>query len=289
MVRLMSPLLSVIIPWSNRSELRTTLQRNAAAFQSLPSEVLIVNCGGSPQDLQNLLEDSTLPRLRVIEVSSERFNKCLALNIGAFFSTGSRLLFLDADIVVSSAVVTGMIDLTDNKRFVTIRWVVDSNATARPTGLSESIQTLELVWADGKHLAVEFFRIRAADQARGGPGLICVMKDHFVTVQGMNSRLTSWGWEDMDLIIRLQAMMPVQRTLFGEAEHIYHDDSRRNLKGTTRQQSVQSNMALCYRDYEQGKFMGTLNQDIALSHHTVIEHSSTRPTPDLAPAAINRV
>src|SRR5262245_40999984 len=99
----MTPDLSIVIPWSNRPELGTTMRRNMEAFDALASEVLVVNCGGDPQALESLVDGPAPRGLRLIGVSSERFNKCLALNVGAFLSRASRLLLLDADILVSAA------------------------------------------------------------------------------------------------------------------------------------------------------------------------------------------
>ena len=269
----MAPTLSIVIPWCNRPELGDTLPQNMEAFQSLDAEVLVINCGGDRQKLEPLVSVPGSRRPRVIEISREGFNKCLALNIGAVLSRGRRLFFLDADVVISPAVMAGIVERTDERAFVTIQWVVDSNATGRPTGLAESIQMMELVWTDGERLSFEFYRTRAADQARGGPGLICVLREQFLAVQGMNSKLTSWGWEDMDLIIRLQAMHGMRRVLFGEARHLAHDDSRRNLNGATRQESVSRNMSLCYANYERRKFFGTLRRDVVESRGMTFEHA----------------
>jgi glycosyltransferase involved in cell wall biosynthesis len=277
----MAHALSIVIPWCNRSELGSTLRRNAEAFQSLDAEVLIVNCGGDAQALEPLVRASDLPCPRLLHVRQGRFNKCLALNIGTVFSQGPRLLFLDADIVITPAVLAGLVDRTDERAFATIQWVVDSDATTRPSDLAEFIQRMELAWTDGERMSFEFFRSRGADHARGGPGLICALKEHLLAVDGMNSRLTSWGWEDLDLIVRLQAVHKIDRVLFGEALHLAHDDTCRSLTGTTRHESTQRNMSICYGNYGRRHFLGTLRHDVTACREKVIEHGSAVAHPAL--------
>jgi glycosyltransferase involved in cell wall biosynthesis len=278
----MAPALSIVIPWFNRTELGRTLRQNTDAFECQDAEVLVINCGGDPRALERLVDDSSLDALRIIEIPSEPFNKCLALNIGASLARAPRMLFLDTDIVISDAVLAGMVQRTDARTFATIEWVIDSNSTSRPTELARSTQTVELVWNNGQRMSFEFFRSRTTDQARGGPGLICVWKEHFLTVEGMDSRLARWGWEDLDLIIRLQAMTGARRVPFGDAIHLAHDDASRNLSGTTRQASLQRNMALCYANYERRQFLGTFARDVAAHKERVIEHEWCRARSALA-------
>ncbi|PYR75704.1 MAG: glycosyl transferase family 2 [Acidobacteria bacterium] len=270
--------LSIVIPWSNRPELATTMRRNTEAFESLAAEVLVVNCGGDPRALESVVNASAPRCLRVIDVCSECFNKCLALNVGAFLSRASRLLFLDADIVISATVLAGMVERADQHSFVTMQWVIESDATERRTDLVECTQTMEYVWTDGQRLSFELFRSRGADLARGGPGLICVLREHFLAVHGMNSRLAGWGWEDQDLIIRLLAMTGLRRVLFGEAQHLAHDDSRRTLNGTTRHEADQRNMSICYANYERRSFLGTLRRDLVTYKDRLLEYSLPQKT-----------
>lgn len=258
-----------------------TLRRNAAAFQSVDAELLVVNCGGDTQALERLVRVPGPCGPRVLHVRQDRFNKCLALNVGTAFSRGSRVLFLDADIVVTPEVLAGLVDRTNERAFATVQWVVDAGAATRPAGLAEFIQHMELAWADGERMSFEFFRSRGADHARGGPGLICALKEHLLAVDGMNSRLTSWGWEDLDLIVRLLAVHKIDRVLFGEALHLAHDDARRNLTGTNRDESAQRNMAICYANYGRRHFLGTLRHDLAACREAVIEHGSAVAHPAL--------
>ena len=268
----MTPTLSIVIPWCNRAELGWTIQHNAEAFRTLEAEVLIVNCGGDAQELERLVSTTVLPRLRLIDIPQTAFNKCLALNIGASLAEGRHLFFLDADILITPAVLGGIVERAHEHAFVTIQWVIDSAAVKREAGLAELIQMLELVWSDGERLSFEFTRSRGTDHARGGPGLVCMLKEHFVAVEGMNSALTSWGWEDLDLVVRLQAVHRVARMQWGEVTHLAHDDKSRNLAGTNRHVSARRNMSICYANYGRRNFLGTLSHDIAATRDRVVEH-----------------
>jgi predicted glycosyltransferase involved in capsule biosynthesis len=253
---------SVVIPWSNRPELEITLAKNSAAFSAVHSEVLVVNCGGDKQMLERILKSSPFGSVRCIDIPHHTFNKCLALNIGACSSCADRLFFLDADVILAPDFLASAIDCTKDDSFVTIEWVVDSNALAKSSGLVESIHTIEFVWDSGRRTAFEFYRKRVTDQARGGQGLICLLKKHFNQVQGMNSALIGWGGEDLDLIVRLLVLLEIQRVNLGEAIHLYHDDSVRQLTGKTRNPSFQTNMAICQANYANGRFLGTLDRDL---------------------------
>src|ERR1700751_3220210 len=106
---------SLIIPWSNRPELETTLAQNRLAFSSVDSEVLIANCGGDSAMLQSILSASPLDGLRVIEIPHNHFNKSLALNIAAFRSRSNHLFLLDADVILAADFLPAALECTNEK------------------------------------------------------------------------------------------------------------------------------------------------------------------------------
>src|ERR1051325_7417562 len=154
---------SVVIPWSNRPELEITLAKNSAAFSAVHSEVLVVNCGGDKQMLERILSSSPFGGVRWIDIPHNTFNKCLALNMGACSSRADRLFFLDADVILAPDFLASAIDCAKDGSFVTIEWVVDSNALAKSSALVESIHTIEFVWDSGRRTAFEFYRKRITD------------------------------------------------------------------------------------------------------------------------------
>lgn len=269
------PEVSVIIPWSNRPELEITLAKNRVAFSSVDSEVLIANCGGDRALLESILSANLFEGLRLVDIPQARFNKCLAINLGVLRSQSEHIFLLDADVILAADFLPRALEYANERSFVTVEWVVDSNATYKSNALTESIQTMELVWDNGRRVSFEFYRQRLRDQARGGPGLICLLKKHFIQVCGMNSALLGWGWEDLDLIIRLLWSVEIKRISLGEAIHLAHDNARRNLVGKTREQSLWTNMSVCYANYANGRFLGTLDQDISTWNSKTTERAFT--------------
>ena len=82
MMKSKAPELSVIIPWSNRPEIKTTLDANGPLFGTRDVEVIVVNCGGDNSQLLELLRGPAVASLRCVELTATTFNKSLALNLG---------------------------------------------------------------------------------------------------------------------------------------------------------------------------------------------------------------
>ncbi len=93
---------SVIIPWKQRPELATSLAFNAGVFARHAREVIIVNCGGVPAQLRELLAPHARCGVRQVVLPAPMFNRSLANNVGVFCSSGRYLFFLDADILITS-------------------------------------------------------------------------------------------------------------------------------------------------------------------------------------------
>ena len=103
-----------------------------------------------------------------------------------------------------------------------------------------------------------------SDGTRTGSGLIVVDREHFIEVQGFNSQLEGWGFEDYDLQIRLQLLLGLKRKTFGEAIHLSH-------RSAFRRETNSRNEAACFSNYKQGLFHGTYADDVARLKDGAIE------------------
>ncbi|HUO38480.1 MAG TPA: galactosyltransferase-related protein [Mycobacterium sp.] len=98
---------------------------------------------------------------------------------------------------------------------------------------------------------------------RRAPGLLVVRRSHFLEVNGFDSNLHGWGWEDQDMIARLTLGVGLHRISRGNAIHVTHDDNlrvseyREKDQWATRDRSFRSALA----NYDRGWFLGTYARD----------------------------
>lgn len=259
-----NPLLSIIISWCNRPEIKISLRANRRAFMEQDAEVLVVNCGGDAAQLAGAFAGLDLGRLRCVEVGCDAFNKSLALNLGVHAARGEKVLFLDSDVLLHDGFVTSALAALDDDSFVT----ADRLQEAQPrrddaeNALEEFAHVVQFVTKDGRRAQVETNRVSFTDGSRSGVGLAVLARRHFLEVNGMNSDLEGWGWEDLDILLRLQFVSGLEHRRVGAATHLTHDDTKRNLGGQTQAALEQMNFATCITNYRAANFYGTYSEDV---------------------------
>jgi hypothetical protein len=258
--------LSVIIPWRDRPELPRTMAHNAAGFAVVGAEVIVANCGGRRESLSNDLAVAENVPLRWIDIPTAGFNKGLALNLGASLSQRDALFLLDTDILIESATMDELVGALDDGFFVTIASVVESSAIGAPSlpsRIGAVTHAVEFMTSTGETHRIVTNRLDLGRGARTGPGLALVWRRDFLTVGGMNSVLTGWGWDDLDLIARLQMALGRQRREVGQVTHLSHGDGARTLSGQSRGESEGRNFMACLAAYSVGDLRGTYDGDVA--------------------------
>jgi glycosyltransferase involved in cell wall biosynthesis len=269
------PELSIILPWRNRPEIAVALERNAARFAAHDAELIVADCGGTPGGLSEILDRRPVPPLRWIAWPAPTFDKALALNLGAHAARSPRLLFLDADVILDREFLPRALRHLDRGGcFVTVDRVVETRPPDPPLSLPqirEIAWSIELIGRGGRRARIETNRLRSRDGSRSGPGLILLSKEDFLAVDGMNSDLEGWGWEDLDLVARLQMERGLHRRRLGSAVHLSHGDEVRDLRGLERAASEQANFSLCLANYNLGHFLGTYRDDAATWGRRLVE------------------
>src|SRR6266576_5738086 len=98
-------MLSIVITWRNRQELRCTLPALTEVARLVGGDVTIVDYGGDCSHLANQVDEHSDPVIvRVVRVEGEfYFNKAKAQNIGAFYGQNRVLFFCDCDILVNAS------------------------------------------------------------------------------------------------------------------------------------------------------------------------------------------
>jgi len=282
------PPLSILIPWYERDELRLTLAANAPGFRAHDAEILVLNCGGNSQRLRGLIAASGVAGVRQLDISVPRFNKSLALNAGLAHAGSDTIFVLDADVVLLSQLPVG---LMDGRSFITTEWVYESaplnvNPTLSDSAVTSAIiPTLQFNFRNGAKVTYQLSRQDPFRNRRSGPGLLLANKGDLLDIHGYNADLESWGWEDDDVLVRLQYVLGRERVQSGAALHLTHDDDRRVLRGS-RSQSDHRNFIKCCRNYNNGSLLGTYRADmVSLADklaEIVVDVASPKPPPAIA-------
>jgi hypothetical protein len=270
------PDLSVLIPWCDRPEIRTTLAQNVPIFDRFGAEILILNCGGDIEQLKMLLSDvgsSSLAGIRIADLFRPQFNRSYALNIGAHMGRSSKLFVLDADVLLNAELVRDALEILERPAFVTVEKVFESqpfddlfdpdSSKLKPVSVVRT-HFIDISLADGENIRIATFRRDEVDGSRAGPGLMFLRKEHLIQVDGYNADLQYWGWEDLDLQVRLTKVLALEHREVGSVFHLSHGDGARALFGKNAQSANRSNMGACCERYAQGNFRGTYSRDVQL-------------------------
>jgi hypothetical protein len=252
---------SVVIPWWNRPELRCTLDANGPFLARHGAEVVLVNCGGDAADAAARLAGYTAAPVRHVLIPDAVRNRALARNLGALCSTGNVLFFLDCDVILQSDIFAEATPLLENHCFVTIRKRVESQPPpiSNRSFIKETIQTKELICEDGRRAATQ--QTTGADGSHSGIGQMLVKRADFLHVGGYNSALEGWGFEDDDVVLRLQFVLGLRSIMIGEVVHLTHGN---DLRGGSPRHDHPRNKRICFENYSRGAFLGSYEEDARL-------------------------
>lgn len=256
------PTFSVVVTCHQRPEIADTLRANAPLLERHGAEVTLVDCGPDPDEAP-AAGDVPVSMLRHVVVPAPAFNSSLAKNIGAHSSAGRFLFFLDADIVLCSDVLAeARVVLARRRCVLQVRTVRESDPqdAGAVDGVSEVVDTRELTFRDGRRARLRF--IRSAEGTRCGSGLLLVRRRDFVAAGGFNSTLDGWGFEDLDLQIRLQAAAGLSLREVGTVLHLTHGDDKRNIRSGSRQADNTRNTRACFENYARGQYHGSYLADV---------------------------
>jgi hypothetical protein len=263
-----SQMLSIVVSWRNRDELDQSLPPLIRSCEALGGEVILVNYDGDEQHLGRQLRGLDSNSLRVVRVTGEKyFNKSRAQNIGAHRSQHPILFFCDCDIIVTPAEIVELSrDLFERPGiFATLAGVTESEQNSRQAGNVVCFgYELNLRLANGRRLKIVDNEEDVENGTRQAPGLLLVRHEDFVRIDGYNSRLHGWGWEDQDMISRLTLGLGLTRVLRGTAIHLSHSDEARianypPVKDRWESRDRMFRQALA--NYDAADFQGTYTKD----------------------------
>jgi GT2 family glycosyltransferase len=248
------------------------------------AELLIVNCGGDQSTLARCLPPALPQTAKIVQMPTVDFNKSLALNLGAYQARSNVLLFLDADVILASDTVRRMLARLDRRSFITVARVIEKRRVESGAGAIRAFSSaFNLVLLDGRKAKAVTNAVWPNDGARSAPGLIMLHRHVFIKIGGMNSELAGWGWEDVDLVIRLQIGCGLKRICVGKAQHLSHSDEVRAIGAATRANSEIRNFEQSLANYAIGRFVGTYANDVVgfakgCMLYPALEHSRGQKT-----------
>lgn len=259
-------MLSIVVSWRDRKELGRALPGLVASARLVGGDVTVVNFGGSRDALREQLDGSDV---HVVELENQQyFNKARAQNLGAAHSAQPYLFFCDCDIVLEPATVAALVQRLHATpgTFATLAGVRESELNSR--GGNHVVcfgYHLRIRTRDGRVLEIVDNEEDANDGTRQAPGLLLVRRSDFLSINGYNSRLHGWGWEDQDMIGRLTLGAGLTRIQDGVAIHLSHDDEARMAAYPPfkdRWESRDRMFRQALANYDAADFRGTYDADV---------------------------
>jgi predicted glycosyltransferase involved in capsule biosynthesis len=89
-------------------------------------------------------------------------------------------------------------------------------------------------------------------------------REHFLAVGGMNADLSGYGWEDRDLLLRLQFALGLEERSAGSVLHLSHKNEAQHPAWQDRQKSEHLNFVACFTNYRAGHYAGTYYDDVSV-------------------------
>ncbi|WP_420574471.1 galactosyltransferase-related protein [Kordia sp.] len=255
---------TIIIPWSNRPDLADSLEKNYNIFNVDHIEIIIVNFGGNVEEVTTIVNASALKNIELIHIESDVFNKSKALNIGVHHAKNDTIFILDCDIVINDAISDITANLKDDNSFLTLDKTVESNRSDKKIikgEVKELAYYIGFKGQDGNEVMVETNRMFLSENARSCPALLMMSKANFIKIGGMNADLVGWGWEDIDLVYRLE-YHGIKRVKKGNCIHLSHSDNKRYLIKEDKATNEDLNFKKALANYLIGDFLGTYEEDI---------------------------
>lgn len=261
----------VVVPWRDRAEIASALPSIERAAAAVGGRVTVVDYGGRPGYLKERLAFAGCSA-GVVEVRNVPFfNKAAANNVGASRGNAPLLFFCDCDVILDTSALTELSEIVQQDRnlFATMAGVRETDRNSRRAAhVVRFGYELHIHTANGRRVEIVDHEEDSRDGSRHAPGLLMVRRYSFLEINGYNSRLDGWGWEDQDMICRLTLGLGLQRRMHGTALHISHGDRARmaaypyDNRWECRDRMFRRALSL----YDDGAFQGSYRQDASQAH-----------------------
>jgi hypothetical protein len=256
--------LSIVIPvWGRRPEFELCFRRNRSTFLEASAQVILCTDDESFACIRDTaLSVVTGPGAFSSSVwllnGGQNAKKSSLLNQGCRACVGSLLLFCDCDVVVPGETLHALTAQAQCGKVAHVaRILADTPCITNESHIASIRDLVELTTADGRVVIVEKAAIYPTQSARSGPGIVCVEKTLFERVGGYNGGITSYGWEDIDLLIRLGLVVGAASIAVGYAYHFGQPLKGAELDRRLLEES--RNFQICRANYCLGELRGSLS------------------------------
>ncbi|MES2189048.1 MAG: glycosyltransferase family 2 protein [Pseudomonadota bacterium] len=250
--------ISFIVLTYNRTEALLPVLHSLAGQCNAEHEVIVADDGSSAEQVELLQKHCPVFNCPVTHIwhPDIGFTASAARNLGAKFSRGEYLVFLDGDCVPNKSFVAAHTRLAEQGYFVNgsrvllgeqltevaIRGEVDLPSKsalswwiARLRGESNKLLHM-LYWP------WSLFRLKHRFQWRGIRSCnLAVWRKDFVAVNGFDETFEGWGHEDADLVLRLSNLGVKRKNGFWATEvyHLWHLENKRDQESVNRLRVVE--------------------------------------------------
>ncbi len=276
--------ISIIIAWKDRREIAITLRHNSHLFARYNAEVIVVISGSSIEAFKSALGPLEISGIRYFSIEGSSFNKSKALNTGLFLAKSDNIFILDADIILTEDVIGPSLSRLSDSTFCGIEWVDELRMSPAASATAKAFDqafgdpgevtvqrevAVNFLFNDGKSIHQMVVREDLHRGAHSAPGLIVARKMHLLKIGGYNSQVSLWGWEDNDVLLRLQHVLGLKKLEIGRALHLSHGDDLRALPPEGAYISNMKNLAHFCSLYARGEFEGTYLEDVELFNSSI--------------------
>lgn len=161
----------------------------AAAKQTIPCELILVDYGSHVNYVQKIEILATQSRFKCVRAEGEMWSRSKALNAGIQSTSGDYVLFVDADCVVPPGYAAECLQVCGPSTF-SYSTVYDSFPGIIPT--SNYAQLAQRIIGQGVKSTRDY-----------GYSHMCVSSEWIARNGGYNEEYSGWGGEDNDLFLRL--------------------------------------------------------------------------------------
>jgi hypothetical protein len=270
---MINPKVSIIIPWRSRNDIEVTLKTNSSWLKAHSAEVLIVNCGGSQEGLDQFTLAARSTAIREIHVPASAFNRPLALNVGIHQSKAPLIFVLARPMILTRRAMDTALNIVDQQTFVTIKQLFDHSRT--PSSLSHCLLGFQkrgivksvvltdkwrVSWSDGTTVECVADRDIPLSHCRAGLSCLLVHKYHLARIGGYNSYLRH-GLEDIDVRIRLTRVLQLRHIEIGKATLLPNVSNPSRQPNCLEMDDSRVMQLLCL-NYGKGYLKGTYSKDV---------------------------